>query len=269
MIHHRFKANRPKVIGNTNITPYWKVLENIINESDIVLETLDSRMPELSRNKEIEEIVKSKNKKLILILNKSDLVNKKITNKEKNLLKKEFPCYVISSKRKETLKKLREFIFMQARENEFLKIGVVGYPNTGKSSLINSLIRRKKAPISSRAGTTHGQQWINFKDKIKIIDSPGVIPLKENDEIRLALIGSKNPEKIHNIELVAYTIINLFKNSDNLEKFYNLDIKNKNFEEIFENIGRKKGYLKKGNKIDETRIAINLVRDWQSGKLRL
>ena len=266
MIQHKFKANRPKVIGDTNITPYWKVIEDIINESDIVLEILDARMPELSRNEEIEKIVKSKNKKLILILSKSDLVPKKLVENKRRKFLKEHPCFSVS---KYNVDKLRNYIFSISKNYESIKIGVVGYPNTGKSSIINALIRRKKAPISSRAGTTHGQQWIKFKENIMIIDSPGVIPLRENDEIRLALIGSRNPEKLKNLDLVAYKIVNLFKYSNNLEKYYKIEFKNKSPEEIFEKIGRKKGYLKKGNEIDEKRIAINLVRDWQSGKLRL
>ena len=265
----KFKANRPKVVGNTDITPYWKVLEKIIEESDIILEVLDARMPELSRNKELEELINEKDKELVFILNKSDLASEKIVEKGRKLLKKQASCFVISSKNKESLGNLRKFIFSQSKNSKFFKVGVVGYPNTGKSSIINALVRRKKAPVSSRAGTTHGQQWVKLKDNIRIIDSPGIIPLKQTDEIRYALIGSKNPEKIHDLELVAHKIIELFEDSDNLEKHYKINVKDKNPEEIMEEIGKKKGYLKKGGKVDETRVAITLIREWQNGKLKL
>ncbi|PIN94350.1 GTPase [Candidatus Pacearchaeota archaeon CG10_big_fil_rev_8_21_14_0_10_30_48] len=265
----KFKANRPRIVGNTNITPYWKVLENIIEESDIILEILDARMPELSRNEELEKLIKDKRKRVVFILNKSDLVPKELVKKRRIKLAKKTSCYAISAKDKETISKLRQFIFAQAKESEWYNVGVVGYPNTGKSSIINSLVRKKKAPISSRAGTTHGPQWVKLKEGIRIIDSPGIIPLKQTDEIRYALIGSKNPEKIKDLELVAHKIIELFSESENLEKHYNIELKSEDPEEIIQEIGRKKGFLKKGNQVDETRVAITLIREWQSGKLRL
>ena len=84
----KFKANRPRIVGNTNITPYWKVLENIIEESDIILEILDARMPELSRNEELEKLIKDKRKRVVFILNKSDLVPKKLVKKKENQVSK-------------------------------------------------------------------------------------------------------------------------------------------------------------------------------------
>tara|TARA_Y100000310_G_C20694101_1_gene824240 strand:+ start:4441 stop:5256 length:816 start_codon:yes stop_codon:yes gene_type:complete len=265
----KFKANRPKIVGNTNITPYWKVLENIIDESDIIFEILDARMPELSRNEDLENLIKKKGKRLVFILNKSDLVPDKLITKRKAKLKNRASTYAISAKNRKSLKKLRQFIFAQAKGSEFFNVGIVGYPNTGKSSIINSLVRRRKAPVSSRAGTTHGQQWIKMADNIRVIDSPGIIPVKQTDEVRYALIGSKNPEKIKNLELVAHKIIEILKETNSLQNHYKIDKKITNNEEIIEAIGRKRGFLKKGNEIDETRVSITLIRDWQSGKLRL
>lgn len=267
--HFKFKANRPKRMTDTNITPYWRVLEKIIEDSDIILEILDARMPFLSRNEELESLIKNKGKKLVLIMNKSDLVPDKIVNSYKKILKNEAQCYAASAKKRETLRKLRQFIFSQAKNSGFFKVGVVGYPNTGKSSIINALVRRKKAPISSSAGTTHGQQWIALGENIRIIDSPGVIQLKQTDEIRYALIGSKNPEKLKNPDLVADKILEFFKESNNIAKQYNIEESLKGHEEIMHAIGRKRGFLKKGNEVDESRVAITLIRDWQLGKLKL
>lgn len=265
----KFKANRPKIVGDTNIKPYWKVIEEIIEGSDIVLDILDARMPKLSRNEELEEMIKRKRKNLIFILNKADLVSPKIAQKHQILLKKQASCYIVSSKDKSSINKLRDHLLKLGKRQEFLRIGVLGYPNTGKSSIINALVRKKKAPISSRAGTTRGKQWISMKENIRIIDSPGIIPLKQDDEIRYALIGSRNVEKIKNLEVVANEIIKLFKNSENLEKHYKITISSKNEEDIIEEIGRKKGFIKKGNEIDTTRASIQIIRDWQSGRLRL
>lgn len=266
MLNRRFKANRPKIVGSTDITPYWQVVEKIIRESDVVLEVLDARMPELSRNEEIEDKVKKNGKELIFILNKSDLVPQLYLKKIKKLPGKVF---FLSAKDSYGMDKLRGYIFALSKKYENIKVGVLGYPNTGKSSIINSLVRKKKSPVSSRAGTTHGPQWVSMKENILIIDSPGVIPLKENDELRFALIGSRNPERLKNKELVACKIIDLFIDKKNLFDYYGINIDSNNAEEIMEEIGRKRGFLKKGGVIDETRVSFEIIRDWQSGRLRL
>jgi len=275
MINHKFKTNMPKIIGSTDIKPYWQVIQNIINDSDIVIEVLDARMPELSRNKEIEEIVQNSGKRLILILNKSDLVSESNLRKRLKKLQREYPVFVISSKKKLGTKRLREYLIAQSKSkenNKLFRIGVLGYPNTGKSSIINALVMKSKAKVTSRAGTTHGQQWINAGNNIQIIDSPGVIPLKEQDEVRYALIGSRNIDKIKNLELVAHEVINFFENKLNIERLYNIKIDSENSnnpDKIIEQIGIKRGFLKKGGLVDFGRTSIQIIRDWQSGKLRV
>ena len=160
MINRRFKANRPKITWDTNMKPYWNVIKDIIHNSDIILEILDARMPELSRNEEIETLTKESGKQLILILNKADLVSKKQLAINYEKLRDKFPCFIISTKDKIGTKRLREWLIANGKNKERFKIGVLGYPNTGKSSIINSLSLAKKAPVSSKAGTTHGQHWI-------------------------------------------------------------------------------------------------------------
>ncbi len=268
MINKTFKANRPKITKDTNITPYWKVIEDVIEKSNVVLEILDARIPELSRNKELEKLIKEKNKKLIFILNKSDLVSEKFLRKKFRELNKITPTFIISSKEKIGTKRLRDYLTRLTKKEKIFRIGIVGYPNTGKSSVINALTLRKKAKVTSRAGTTKGQQWIS-SEKLSIIDSPGIIPLKQDDEIRYALIGSKNAEKIKELEVVAHIIIKLFENKKSLVNFYKIQTKSKNPNEIIKQIAKKKGFVKKGGVIDENRVAIQIIRDWQTGKLRL
>ncbi len=270
MIQRKFKANRPKIIGSTDMKPYWQVIKDIIDQSDVILEILDARMPELSRNEEIESLTKQSGKQLILVLNKADLVSKKQLAINYEKLRDTFPCFVISNKDKIGTRRLREWLIANGKNKERFKIGVLGYPNTGKSSVINSLSLAKKAPVSSKAGTTHGQHWIKSVANLEIMDSPGVVPLKQEDEARLALIGSKNPEKIHNLDIVLWKIFELFDDKDVIKKLYNIsDIESNELEDIIEAICKKRGYIKKGNQIDETRLAIQVIRDWQQGKLRL
>ena len=167
------------------------------------------------------------------------------------------------------MNRLRGYILALSKKYENIKVGVLGYPNTGKSSVINSLVRRNKSPVSSREGTTHGPQWVAMKDNILIIDSPGVIPIGKNDEMRLSLIGSKNPEKIKNLELVAYKIIDLLPNKNRILEYYEIKEKVEDNEEIIRLIGVKKGFIKKHGEIEENRVAIQIIRDWQRGNLRL
>ncbi len=267
MINRRFKANRPKIVGSTDMIPYWQVIEQIISESDIILEVLDARMPELSRNDELEKLVKRKNKELIFILNKSDLVSENMLRKMFNKLKKEAGVFSVSTKERMGTRRLREYL-IRISKNQNIRIGVLGYPNTGKSSIINSLVLRKKAPVSSKAGTTHGIQWVKSSN-LEVMDSPGVIPIGKNDEMRLSLIGSKNPEKIKNLELVAYKIIDLLPNKNRILEYYEIKEKAEDNEEIIRLIGVKKGFIKKHGEIEENRVAIQIIRDWQRGNLRL
>ena len=269
MINKQFKANRPKTKRNTNIKPYWKVVEKIISESDILLEILDARMPELSRNSEIEETISKQNKQLILILNKADLVSNENLKIRLTKFSKEFPTFIISNREKTGTKRLRDYLTALGKKYEIFRVGVLGYPNTGKSAVINSIAMRKKAKVSAKAGTTHGEQWINAGRNLSVVDSPGVIPLKENDELRHALIGSKNVEKIKNLDLVANKIISLFNDKKPLEEFYKIKNISENTEEIISQIGKSRGFLKKYGEIDENRTFIQIIRDWQSGKLRL
>jgi len=264
MINHKFKANRPKIIGDTNIKPYWRVIESVIDKSEVLLEVLDARMPELSRNEELEEIIKKRKREIIFILNKADLVEENELRKTYNKLKGKHLTFIISTKEKMGTKRLREYLIRLSNKNE-ITIGVVGYPNTGKSSIINSLLRRKKAPVSKKAGTTHGEQWLN-SSQLKIIDSPGIIPIKNNDEIRLALIGSKNVEKIKSKDIVSNKIIEIIGKNKILSQ-YQVNEKSKDPEEIIELIGKKKGFIKKGGNIDEVRTSTMIIRDWQQGKI--
>jgi len=272
MYKRTFKANRPPVRGNTNMIPRWDSIKEIIENSNVILEVLDARMPELSREKEIEKRVlenKFNEKKLIFILNKVDLVSEWQLNKNFKKLKKEGECFIFSSKNKIGTKRLRNYLLALGKDQEYLRIGIVGYPNTGKSSIINSLVLKKKVQVSASAGTTHGPQWVNGPGNLSIIDSPGVIPLDEHDEVRLALIAAKNVEKIKNLEIVAIEIIKLFEGNQKLKEFYKIEKEVDNSEELFNEIGIKKGFMKKGGIVDEGRVAIQIIRDWQKGDLKL
>jgi ribosome biogenesis GTPase A len=276
---------------------YWKDIRQIIKESDVVVVVLDARLVDVSRNSEIERIIAELGKPMIYALNKSDLVTKEILEISVDKLHDEthLPVVYTSKNKKNTIRNLITWIKRvfneggKAEREEFDKftpkverkhrvakgeivVGILGYPNVGKSSLINSMTFKKKAKVSSKAGTTHGLQWLSSNYGVKFIDSPGVIPLRHMDEGKLGLIASKNPEKLKEPDLVAMKIIEMFisLNKKALEKFYNFEINEElNSVEILDEISKAKAHLKKGAEPDTSRTSIMIVRDWQTGKLKL
>jgi hypothetical protein len=184
------------------------------------------------------------------------------------------PTVFFSRKDWTGVSKLREMILKLAKRKqswEDIRVGVVGYPNTGKSSVINVLTGRSAAKISPIAGLTRGVQWIKGEGKIMFLDTPGVIPMYEKDETEQALMSVIDPNKLENPDLAAMKIIQLFleNNKKSLEKFYDVKIETDDTFEILLKIGKRKNFLWKGGKVDEVRTALTIIRDWQRGNLLL
>jgi len=266
--------------------PYADLLKRIINESDIVLEVLDSRLVDYSRNAQIEELIKKVNKPRIFVVNKSDMVSKKVMQKDIEKLTLEGIAVYVTREDKRTFKILLKIkqVFAKYGKTQVIDedhraaradivVGVVGYPNVGKSSVINGLAFSKKTIVSKRAGTTHGAHWIKASNEIKLIDTPGVIPLEYNDEVKLGLISARDSHRLKQPDLVAARIVQMFieKNKKAFEDYYGIKIddETKSPYEIIEEIALKKSHLKKGGFADEIRMSIIIVKDWQDGKLRL
>ncbi len=278
--------------------PYWKSIRRIITESDLVLEILDARLIELSRNEEVERLISEINRPVIYVANKADLADKGDIKEQIQKLQGEGKYIVfVSTKKPKTIRLLLYIIRKVFRKHgkatvpERMKgepktthriakadivISILGYPNVGKSSLINALAHKKKAKVSKKAGTTHGIHWIRMNDEIKLIDTPGVIPLKREDEIRYGLIGARDNETLKNPDIVAYAVIKYFikENKRAFERLYNIEITDEEIKEqdvysIVLKVARKRHFLLKGGIPDENRTIALIVRDWQEGKLRL
>ncbi len=255
--------------------PAKKIAHKIINECDIILLVLDGRNPEGTRNINLENRIKEENKKMIMVLNKADMVPKHIIEKWKVKLKKEnpeIPIIFVSSTNKIGTKILRDEIkqYMSINKIEQGKVGVVGYPNVGKSSLINALTGKKSALSGNVAGLTKGEQWINLTKKIKLLDTPGVIEPKDEDE--LVMIGAIRYEKIENPVEPAIKILKLLGSFDMeiIEKYYGdkINIKPEEIDEqLIELIGKKFNFISKNNVVDMNRTAKYIIKDYQEGKL--
>jgi len=247
---------------------YPLLLEKVIEISDIILEILDARFPKEMQNKEIEKLIKDKGKKIIYVLNKSDLTRKR----DKSLN----PRVFVSCKNHKGINELRDKIKQEAakvkKTGDFnrVHVGIIGYPNTGKSSLINLLIGRTSAKIGSDAGFTKGIQKLRLTENIILLDSPGVIPLEEYStmsEEKIAQqvkVGGKSYSQIKNPEIALNEIVKT--NKKQLQEFYKM--KFDNAEDLIEKIGRKKGFLKKGGEVNSDKAARFVLKDWQFGIIK-
>lgn len=241
---------------------YWKVVNGLIREADILLEVLDARLVDETRNHELEKKIEAAGKKFIFVINKADLVDKSLLDKRKKQMKN---CVFVSSVMHHGSKILRELILRLA-DKELITVGVVGYPNTGKSSVINMLKGKSSAPVSSTSGFTRGLQKVKATRRIMLIDSPGVIPFKKNDETKLALIGSLNAARLKTPDLDAMALIENLEGA--VEKSYGIE-PGEDSEESLERIAIKKKKLMKGGKPDVMTTARMIIQDWQKGKIKI
>ncbi len=246
---------------------YWPIVKRVLKDSDIVLLILDVRMPELSYNSEVERMAKSYRKPIIKVFTKSDLVS---LERIKELKRKYKEVFFVSGKENLGLSKLKRSLLIMAHQMKIEEpiIGIVGYPNVGKSALINALAKRAKARISERAGTTKNIQWIKA-GSLRILDSPGVVPVEDN-EVKLGVLGAKNPEKMRDSWKVAFEIIKIMLRNDKekLESFYHINTEGKDEYEVFLDIGKSRKFLVKGGEVDEHRTSVQIVRDWMKNKIR-
>ena len=255
---------------------YPKIVDEIIKISDLILEVLDARFPEETRNKELEEQIEKKGKRIIYVLNKSDLVN--VQKKQHELPKDMKPYIFISSKNRLSTAKLRDFLKREVRKIELgehmtrFHVGIVGYPNTGKSTLINVLTGKSAAGTGAQAGFTRGMQKIRLTSDILVLDTPGVIPDKEystTEQGKLskhAKLSARDASRVKNPELAVAALMRDY--SKEIEGFYKIEAKG-DAEILLDVLGKQRGYLKKGGVSDDDRTARLVLRDWQLGNIQV
>ena len=245
---------------------FWKAVNEVIKRAHILLLVLDARMVDYTRNMEIERKIRELDKPLIYVITKCDLVEKDFAEK----YKKEFkPVVFVSSTEFHGIKRLKEKIMMNAKKIKTKEgtvyVGILGYPNVGKSSLINVLSGRSAASVSVLSGHTKGMKMIKAFSNIVLFDTPGVIPYKEKDAMKHALIGTIDFTRAKDPELVAMELLQLYPGK--VEKFYGVDIQ-KDFEDTINSIAIKKNILKKGAFPDTQRMARVIMKDWQKGVMK-
>jgi ribosome biogenesis GTPase A len=241
---------------------YDSLVDTVVRASDVVLVVIDARRIEQSINKELEQKILSHKKKFLYVINKCDLVSKEDYD---NISL--FPSVKFSATEHQGSVKLLQKIMRLASKDEVV-VGVVGYPNTGKSSVINALKGSHAAPTSPVSGFTKSLRKVRITQRLMMIDTPGVIPYPERskkDNADMIIIGAIDYDKIKDPETAAMEMIAALKGK--IEKFYDVKI-NEDPEDTLKEIALKKGMLKKRGIPDLYRAAKDILMCWQKGKIR-
>ena len=251
-----------------------------IKKIDVVLYVLDARAPFSCLNPKIDEIVEHRT--ILYVINKIDLIEKSDADKIVSCFKKQNKNVIAlqattSSNRNILLSKLKELVSEKYENRKskgiepVFKVMVIGTPNTGKSTIINTLYGQKKAITGDRAGVTKANQWVKISDNFVLLDTPGTLwPKFENEKIatNLAFIGSIKTEVIDQEELgyeLAKYLIDNHKNK--LSARYGISSFEQEYIAIYDEILKKMGCLIRGGEVDYNRGATKLLDDFRSGRI--
>ncbi len=241
---------------------FWVHVNEVIERADIIIEVLDARMIKETRNIEVEHKVKDAKKILLYCINKCDLASKEKTQKLSHFLK---PGVFISSKEKLGTTILKKKILELSRGKP-VTVGVLGYPNVGKSSVINALSGRGAARTSSQSGFTKGVQKVKVDNKIMLIDTPGVFPYGEKDAYKHTLTSSIDAAQLRDPEQMALRFIEDKK--ELVKKHYNIPKEMNDGDDILEFIAIQLKLFSKGKVPDIIRTSRRVLQEWQFGKMR-
>lgn len=269
-------------------------IEEDLKLVDLVIELLDARIPISSQNPIIKKI--AANKKRIIILNKADLADSQENLKwVKKFEKQNIPTLLCNSNSGEGIGKITYLIDnimegekkkaeIKGRIGKIIRVMIIGVPNVGKSSLINRLSQRTSAKVGNKPGVTKQKQWIRLSNSIELLDTPGVLwPRLDNDIVafNLAYTGTIKNEILDDQE-IAYNLLkylvtaykkNLIERYSLQENILEAILNNKELEEnekiveLMNYIGEKRGTIIKGNTIDLEKVSRIILDDFRSGKL--
>ena len=257
---------------------------------DIVAEIIDSRIPISSQNPDIKEIIKDK--KRLIILNKCDLACEKENKKWVSYFESQnIPAALVNSVTgagiSETINKINEIYDKEkyeekGRVGKAIRIMILGIPNVGKSSFINRIAKRNTAQVGNKPGVTRQKQWIHVSDKIELLDTPGVLwPKLDNEKVALNLAYTGTIKNdILSITDIGYEFLKLFqkkylenlkeryKISDNeLNNIFQIEEEREKTLELMSLIAKKRGAIIAAGEIDYERVSNILLDDFRSGKL--
>lgn len=250
----------------------WNELHKVVDSADVLLQVLDARDPIGTRSKHIEEFLKKekKHKHLFFILNKVDLVPIWVTQRWVAILSSEYPTIAFHASMthpfgKGALINLLRQIGKLHVDKKQISVGLIGYPNTGKSSIINALRSKKVCKVAPIAGETKVWQYITLMKKIYLIDCPGVVYPSAETDAEKVLKGVVRVELVTNPEDYVEDVLRRIR-PEYIVKTYGIK-DHKNHIDFLEKIAKKSGKLLKGGEPDINASAKMILNDWQRGKL--
>lgn len=252
-------------------------LKELLNLVDVVIEVLDARIPDSSVYPDIKKLLGDKPR--LIILNKADLADEAQLKVwlEFYVQQTGFPVIascasknndisVIVNKVTELAKPKIDKLVAKGLLPRPARVMVVGMPNVGKSSIINKLIRKGKTKVGAKAGVTRQQQWVRVNPKIDLLDTPGIIPLKQEDQIKagkLAMVNSVSENAYENEE-VARELLEILaqKYPEKVKEYYNLTDS-----VTLEDIAISRNWIVKNSEPDVTRTAVMILTDFRAGRI--
>ena len=261
---------------------------------DVVVEILDARIPISSQNPDIQQYIKNKNR--VIVLNKSDLADDKTTEAwVKYYAAKGITAVITDSNSGKGIREVISAIFEVAKESQEkfaekgrsgknIRVMVLGIPNVGKSSFINRISKKTSAQVGNKPGVTRQKQWIRVDEGIELMDTPGVLwPKFGNEEVamNLSYTGTIKDEILEKTE-IAYSLLKFLVNNykANLTERYKLENSvdeilgsdeynddNERYLAVFELIGKKRGAIVSGGRVDYEKVSNILLDEFRSGKL--
>ena len=264
-----------------HMTKTKRMIEEHLKAVDVVAELLDARIPVSSANPMVEELVLGKPR--IIILNKADLANPRATDQWISYYeKKAIPVLPMSVGNSKNKKKLLQVIRDTAEpilakwkrrgmKSRSVRLMILGIPNVGKSSLINFLAGTAATRTANTPGHTRGKQWVRLSEGLDLLDTPGVLWPKFDDQtaaLRLAATGAIAGDVFNASEVVAELMSSLAKTSPEiLKEQYNIENPDQDPQVLLEQAGRRRGCLLPGGNIDFDRAEMVVLRDFRNGKL--
>lgn len=253
-----------------------------LKKVDVVFELVDARIPYSSRNPMIDDVIKQKPR--VVILNKKDMTNLKELEKWEIYFKNEgFYPVAVDAKHGKNLKNV-EVEAIKATQEKFdrekakglksraIRAMIVGIPNVGKSTLINKLAKRSIAETGNKPGVTKQQQWIKVGKSLQLLDTPGILwPKFEDEEVgkKLSLTGAIKDSIVHLDEVAIYGLNFMIKHDVSaLKRHYNIDThEDAEILDWFDAIGRRRGLLQKGNEVDYESVIELIINDMRNAKI--
>ncbi|KAF2103081.1 nucleolar GTP-binding protein 2 [Rhizodiscina lignyota] len=252
----------------------WNELYKVIDSSDVVIHVLDARDPLGTRCRSVEKYIKEEapHKHLVFVLNKCDLVPTSVAASWVRCLSKEYPTLAFHASLTNAFGKgslialLRQFSALHSNRKQ-ISVGFIGYPNTGKSSIINALRKKKVCTVAPIPGETKVWQYITLMKRIYLIDCPGVVPPSPSDtDTDILLRGVVRVENVQNPEQYIPALLAKCK-LHHIERTYDVNGWDGDATSFLEMLARKGGKLLKGGEADLGSVAKMIINDFLRGKI--